>query len=153
MTTIYPPNKVPYPHTEKMVFLAGSIEMGAAPDWQKEVIEKLSDTNITFLNPRRTDWDSSWKQDPKEGPFREQVIWELTSIARSNVVFFYFAPGTISPISLLELGLCVGGEREILVCCPPEYSRYGNVKITCEIADVPVYETLDEAIVILRQKL
>jgi hypothetical protein len=69
------------------------------------------------------------------------------------VVFFYFAPGTVSPISLLELGLCIGaqsilvsGQHKIIVCCPPDFHRYGNVKITCEVADVKVYEKLEEAI-------
>lgn len=154
MATIYPPNKVPFPAIDTTyVFLAGSIEMGTAPDWQKEVIEKLKNTSVTFLNPRRPDWDSTWKPDPKEGPFREQVIWELTSIAKSKVVFFYFAPGTVSPISLLELGLVLGGDMKAIVCCPPDFGRYGNIKITCEIAEVPVYETLDEAIKVLLETI
>ena len=148
MKTIYPLNKVPYPAEtpDWMVFLAGSIEMGKAVDWQKQVIDSLTDVPVTLLNPRRADWDPTWKQDPVEGPFREQVLWELSSIAKSDLVFFYFAPGTISPISLLELGLCIGGEKKVVVCCPPDLHRYGNVKITCELTETKVYEKLEEAI-------
>jgi len=40
------------------VFLGGSVEMGKAVDWQKEVIKALKDKQIIFLNPRRNDWDS-----------------------------------------------------------------------------------------------
>jgi hypothetical protein len=158
MNVIYPPNKVPLPESvgEWLVFLAGSIEMGAAVDWQKQVIESFDGVPVILLNPRRPDWDSSWKQDPKEGPFREQVLWELSSIAKADVVFFYFVPGTISPISLMELGLVIGGmtgkligDKKIIVCCPPDFHRYGNVKITCEVAEVKVYEKLEDAIVAL----
>ncbi len=151
MKTIYPPNRVPYPAEtpEWMVFLAGSIDMGNAPDWHKQVTDSLTDVPVILLNPRRPDWDSTWKQDPVEGPFREQVLWELSSIAKSDLVFFYFASGTISPISLLELGLCIGGRARVIVCCPPDFHRYGNVKITCEVAGITVYEKLEEAITAL----
>lgn len=154
MNVIYPPNKVPYPNTEKMVFLAGSIEMGVAIDWQNQVIEKLKDLPVTILNPRRPDWDSTWKQGQNEQPFRDQVLWELSGIAKSDVVFFYFDPNTKSPISLMELGLCIGGKKDILVCCPAAFYRQANVAITCEVAgDIKVYETLDESINFLIEKL
>jgi hypothetical protein len=153
MTTIYPPNKVAHPHTEKMVFLAGSIEMGAAVDWQKAVIEKLKDLPVTILNPRRLDWDSSWKQGQNEQPFRDQVLWELSSIAKADVIFFYFDPNTKSPISLMELGLCLGGDRKVVVCCPPTFYRQANVAITCEINGTTIYEDLDWAIQVLIEKL
>ena len=155
MNVIYPPNKVPYPAVslEPMVFLAGSIEQGLAIDWQKQVIEAFNEVPVILLNPRRPDWDATWAQDPVGGPFRDQVLWELSSIAKADVVFFYFASGTISPISLMELGLVIGGmtdgDKKIIVCCPPDFHRYGNVKITCEIAEVKVYEKLEEAIVAL----
>lgn len=38
------------------VFLAGAIDMGAAVDWQQQVIEALSDyPGFTLLNPRCSD--------------------------------------------------------------------------------------------------
>ena len=47
------------------VFLAGSIEMGVAIDWQTAITSsaKLANKNICFFNPRRDSWDSSWKQE------------------------------------------------------------------------------------------
>ena len=153
MATTYPPNKVPHPHPEKLVFLAGSIEMGVAIEWQKQVIDKLNGLPVTILNPRRLDWDSSWKQGQHEQPFRDQVLWELSSIGKSDVVFFYFDPNTKSPISLMELGLCLGHEKNIVVCCPSAFYRQANVAITCEVGGVSVYETLDEAINVLIEKI
>lgn len=51
------------------VFLAGSIEMGEAEDWQAQVVKELSD--YTILNPRRGDWDSSWEQSINNPHFKE----------------------------------------------------------------------------------
>jgi hypothetical protein len=44
----------------KSVFLAGSIEMGKAEDWQKKLEGICDDFGYDVLNPRRDDWDSSW---------------------------------------------------------------------------------------------
>lgn len=150
MNVIYAPNKVPHPNEDVTVFTAGSIEMGKAIDWQSQVIDKLKDLDVSILNPRRKDWDSSWEQDPEKNPFREQVLWELSSIGKADITFFYFSPDTVSPISLLELGLCLGEiGKKIIVCCPKEFGRYGNVKITCEVNGTPVYNSLNEAIEVL----
>lgn len=43
------------------VFLAGSIEMGQAEQWQERVVHALSDAgDLVILNPRRDDW-GSWR--------------------------------------------------------------------------------------------
>jgi hypothetical protein len=39
---------------------------------QKNVIEKLSDKPIRFLNPRRDDWDSTWAD--KSDKLVEQIV-------------------------------------------------------------------------------
>ena len=48
--------------TMKTVFLAGSIDMGSAVNWQKQVVDALKEENVVVYNPRRDDWDSSWVQ-------------------------------------------------------------------------------------------
>lgn len=153
MNVIYPPNKQSCFNGESTVFLAGSIEMGAAVDWQKEVIDQLKDFPITFFNPRRPDWDSTWKQGQHEEPFRGQVMWELDNIDDSYIIFFYFDPNTKSPISLLELGICLGRNAEIVVCCPEGFYRQPNIAITCEMFGVKVHENLDSAIQDLIQRI
>ena len=53
---VLPPNK--FDVTGKAsVFLAGSIDMGSAEDWQSTVINYLKDVECVVLNPRRKDWD------------------------------------------------------------------------------------------------
>src|SRR6478735_6671853 len=85
-------------------FQAGSIEMGVAENWQDRMATIFKDMNITFLNPRRDEWDSSWVQSIDNKMFRDQVEWELNGLMAADFVPMYFDPATKSPISLLELG-------------------------------------------------
>jgi hypothetical protein len=54
--------------------------MGAAHDWQTELANVLAQRRVTILNPRRTDWDATWRQSIDEPRFREQVEWELDGL-------------------------------------------------------------------------
>jgi len=130
------------------IFLAGSIEMGKAEKWQEALVKRFSDADIAFFNPRRTDWDSSWKQDPTPGTkFHEQVTWELDRIEDADVVVFYFDPKTQSPITLMELGYVLGnGYQNLVVCCPDGYFRKGNVVITCAREGIGVLNSFEELI-------
>jgi Nucleoside 2-deoxyribosyltransferase like len=133
------------------IFLAGSIEMGKAEDWQTLITQELEEFDIDILNPRRRDWDSSWEQKITNPQFYQQVNWELNSLDHANIIVMYLQPGTISPISLLELGLYK--HKNILVCCPEGFHRKGNVDIVCERFAIPVYETLDDMIFELKRFL
>jgi len=130
---------------EKYVFLAGSIEMGTAVDWQAEVRTKLENIDVVVLNPRRDDWDSSWVQSISNPQFKEQVEWELDMLYEADEIFLYFDPKTKSPISLLELGL-FASSRKLTVCCPEGFWRKGNVEIVCDHYDISLFTSLDEAI-------
>jgi nucleoside 2-deoxyribosyltransferase len=138
----------------KSIFLAGSIEMGKATPWQDKLVLDLSALNVVIYNPRRTDWDSSWTQDPTPGTkFNEQVTWELYHIQKSDIVVFYFDPETQSPITLMELGYCIGSHKDIVVCCPDGYFRKGNVVITCGLNNVSVLNTYEEFLDEIKNKL
>lgn len=115
------------------IFLAGSIEMGAAEDWQAKAIEMLSPNASVIYNPRRPDWDSSWEQEIGNPEFNGQVNWELDMIEQANYVLMYFDPATKAPISLMELGYCGAIKpAHTYVVCPEGYWRKGNVDILCE---------------------
>ena len=149
---ITPPHE--YTKQGKSVFLAGSIEMGAAVSWQQDIIDELSGTNCTILNPRRAAWDSSWTQEESNPVFNEQVAWELDGILKNaDLVCFYFDPNTKSPVTLLELGLVLASGKECLVCCPLGYWRKGNVDITCRRYGVEVIDSLPTLISKLTAKL
>lgn len=130
------------------VFLAGSIEMGKAEEWQRKLINDLQDENYIFLNPRRNDWDSTWEQKITNPNFYEQVNWELNALECSDVIVMYFDPNTMSPITLLELGIHAKS-RKLIVYCPEGFWRKGNVDIVCEkynIKQVDSFEELKKAI-------
>jgi hypothetical protein len=126
------------------VFLAGSIEMGSAEDWQIRIENELSNHRVTIFNPRRDDWDSSWEQRAYNSEFSYQVNWEMDSLERSDIIFMYFSPGTKSPISLLELGL--HSNDNMIVCCPEDFWRRGNVEIVCQRKGLSIFDNLEDAI-------
>lgn len=142
---IQAPNELVTKESYVSVFLGGSIEMGKAVDWQKEVIEALKNKQIIFLNPRRNDWDSSWEQKITNPEFKLQVTWELTALEFSDIIVMYFDPNTKSPISLLELGLHAKS-RKVIVYCPEGFWRKGNVDIVCEKYGIKQVESVDELI-------
>lgn len=134
------------PGFEIRVFLAGSIEMGAAEEWQERVVNAMSGvSNLVVLNPRRDDWDNSWEQRADDPRFSEQVSWELDMLDAADIVVMYLAPHTKSPISLLELGLCARSGK-VKVCCPKGFWRRGNVEVVCQRNQIPLFETLDDLI-------
>lgn len=130
MNVITPPYKFK-PDGKYTVFLAGSIEMGKADDWQSNFINLFDEYDINCLNPRRPDWDSSWVQSIDNPMFREQVEWELRCLALSDLIVMYLQPSTLSPISMLELGLYANSGK-LVVCCPDGFWRKGNIDIVCE---------------------
>jgi len=129
------------------IFLAGSIEMGVAENWQDKIVKLLADSHWTILNPRRDDWDSSWEQKISNPQFFEQVSWELQGIENAEFVILYFDPTTKSPISLLELGLIAGlAPEKLLVICPDGFWRKGNVDVVCDRYRIKQYKTIEEAL-------
>lgn len=130
---------------KESIFLAGSIEMGTAANWQLCVQAALSDLDVVIYNPRRDDWDSTWEQSIHNDQFREQVEWELNKLDAATVIAMYFDPATKSPITLLELGLFAGKDN-LIVCCPQGYWRKGNVDIVCEKYAIFQVDSLEELI-------
>jgi hypothetical protein len=133
------------------VFLVGSIEMGAAENWQQKIVRLLQKSSWTILNPRRDDWDSSWEQKIENEQFFEQVSWELQGIEGAEWVIVYFDPNTKSPITLLELGMLSQLKPEqTIVVCPEGYWRKGNVDVVCDRYRIRTAKTIEEAISLLR---
>ena len=124
------------------VFLAGTIDMGSAVDWQAEAAELFGAKAGSFLlfNPRQQEWHPE-----REGEMDYQVGWELEHLERADYILMNILPGSLSPITLLELGLHARGGK-LYVVCSPGFSRYDNVRITCARYSVPLFSSLEEAI-------
>lgn len=132
------------------MFLAGSIEQDKAVDWQKRVRSQLGNLEYTLYNPRRAIWDASWGEDDPR--FIEQVKWELAAMKIADIILMHFEPGTMSPITLLELGLYAASGK-LYVSCPTGFWRRGNVRIICEEHGIRMHESLQELLATVRTLL
>jgi len=144
MTSYKPPIPIQKPYGTFAIFLAGTIDQGESENWQKNVEEHFSSfPNVVLYNPRRDVWDDSWEQKIENAEFYGQVKWELNAMEYSDIIIMNFLPNSKSPISLLELGLQASSGK-LIVCCPDEYWRSGNVKIVCDDYKIPFYKNLNE---------
>jgi hypothetical protein len=125
------------------IFLAGSIEMGSAEDWQTTLGKFFVDKGYNVFNPRRIDWDSSWVQTYTNPQFYQQVHWELNALDKADQIIMYLDPATKSPISLMELGLHANSKK-LVVICPEGFYRKGNVEAVCAIYDIRLYNSIDQ---------
>lgn len=161
MKIITAPTKISWSDFDLSIFLAGTIDNGTSIDWQKpfiEQIQKFDDSlskplgpnpkirnQLALLNPRRDDWVLTITQRSFDIRFREQVEWELAAMENASIIIMYFVPNSLSPITLLELGL-FAKTHKILVCCPDEFWRKGNVEIVCEQNNIPIFKMMEDLI-------
>ncbi len=134
------------------LFLGGSIEMGKVTDWQTDITRQLkksevSNIPITILNPRRDSWNKKWKQSIHNRHFANQVHWELDHISVSDIVILYFHPETLSPISLMELGICsVAKPNQTVVCAPEGFWRKGNIEVICNRNHIKLLDNIADLV-------
>jgi hypothetical protein len=127
---ITPPHPVPR-DAHRSVFLAGSIDMGRAANWQESVSLGLGDLpDVVIFNPRRRDGEALEEATVSNEAFCDQVTWELDALEAATVIAMYFEPSSQAPVTLLEMGLHAQSGR-LIVCCPDGYWRKGNVDVVC----------------------
>lgn len=139
-------------YREYSVFLAGSIEMGKAVQWQKHMATFLSALPITVNNPRRGHWDPSATQEAKNESFRHQVEWELSALEKADVICFFLDVSTMSPVTMLELGLWAKSKK-VVVCCDKRFWRAGNIHIVCDRYNIPFVETFEDLVPAIKNML
>lgn len=148
MIQVYSPPDYPRIIGPDNIFLAGSIEMGKARNWQEEFISAMRPysgfRNWVVLNPRRKNWDLTWEQDISSPYFNQQVNWELDYLERANHRVFYFVADTLSPVTLMELGKF--GASNSYVIYENNYLRKGNVQIFCHRYRIPIYPDIHAVI-------
>ncbi len=112
------------------LFLGGSIDNGSAINWQKEVCKYIFE-DICVYNPRMT----IWNPDASKEELRFQIAWELEAQEESDECLYYIAKNSISPITLLEIGLF---HKKARVYCDLEYFRHINISATCGRYKIPL---------------
>ena len=139
------------------VFLAGGITN--CPNWQKEVIEGLSDTDLIVFNPRRENFPI---HDPNASD--EQIRWEFDALESASIFSMYFADAdSDQPICMYELGRNLmkmqmrfpyDWQKRIVITADPKYRRYKDVVIQTGLATkgkIAIYNTLDEHIQAIKE--
>ena len=126
MFEVQPPSKLPKEKCHVMIFLAGTIDDGKGIQWQREVVKELEKYPGILLNPRRDSWAAPLA--PKQ--LQIQINWELDGLEQSELILLFLAPGSKSPITLLELGL-FAKDKHIVVCCPEGFWRKSTVDAVC----------------------
>jgi hypothetical protein len=127
---------------QRSIFLAGTIDNGDSADWQSELCYFFEDKKVNIYNPRRTDWNDSWKQYIDNTDFNRQVQWELDAMDKADWIIMNFLADSKSPITLLELGLQAASQK-LVVCCPDDFYRSGNVHIVCKKYHIPCYKSMN----------
>ena len=120
------------------IFLAGGVTY--SPDWQKEALEMLADTDLVVANPRRDEIVSAVGDTA-----RRQIIWEFKNLKSAKVVLFWF-PNAETIITFLELGKELARKSNIVVGVDPDYSRRFDIEtqVHLELPRAVIYTTLDE---------
>ena len=134
--------------TDIKIFLAGTIDNGNSADWQTVVRDFFANRynqiprDIVFYNPRRLNWDPNCEQKLENPQFYQQVGWELNALEKADYIIMNILPDSKSPITLMELGLYAQSGK-LLVCCPREFYRAGNVEMVCDRYNIPLYNNID----------
>lgn len=125
------------------IFLAGGITN--CPDWQQQAIEyfkQIEAYDFTLYNPRRENFPIN---DPNAS--EQQIVWEFNHLRDADVIIYWFAPGSLNPIVLYELGMWGNSsDKPIFIGCDPEYSRIQDVVIQTKLArpEQFIYSDLSE---------
>lgn len=125
------------------IFLAGTTSKTGEPDWRETLTQALAEYAITIFNPKRDDWDSTWREDFSDERWAEQVQWELDMQEAADIVVVFFHGVSPAPISLLEFGLCARSGKAI-ACALDGYSKKGNVEAVCRKYETTFVRTEDE---------
>lgn len=123
---------------EKSIFLAGGI-IGCG-DWQTEMIDRLSDTNLVVLNPRR----NNFPHDPYATTI--QIKWEFDHLRKADMILFWFPKEGLCQTSLYEIGCWAASSKPLFVGIQPGYVKDGGLRKQLALVrpDMPVVNNLED---------
>jgi hypothetical protein len=106
------------------VFIAGPV--AGDWDWQAQAATAITSyANVDVYNPRRIDnpdWD-----DYSVG--LAQSVWEHRQLREASIIMFWFAPISLAPLSMFELGFWLNTGKPIVVGVHPDFERGDSIRI------------------------
>ena len=136
------------------IFLAGTIDNGASVDWQTKTVNHIHErlgNDVHIYNPRNSDWNPELLPELSVPEFRKQVQWEYRGLCLADEIIMCFLPNSKSPITLMELGWFASSGK-ISVICPKDFYRKGNVDFICEVEGIPQYNTIEDAVRMIKKR-
>ncbi|KAF7546920.1 hypothetical protein G7Z17_g8099 [Cylindrodendrum hubeiense] len=125
------------------VFLAGTTSATGERDWRDALSNSLADQPVTLFNPKRTDWDSTWREDSSDKRWADQIQWELDMQDVADVIVVLFHGVTPAPISLAEMGMA-SRTGKLIACALDGYSKQGYVEAVCRKYKAPFVRNEDD---------
>lgn len=135
----------PFSFPVHSIFLAGAIDMGAAVDWQAQVIDALQGIRCLLFNPRRA---VPFTPDMLD----EQILWELNALDSADTVLMWFPANSKAPVAMFETGLFFHSKKLVLGAEEGFYRRR-NLELTAKHYGVPLHNSLEETIVAARDRV
>lgn len=124
---------------EKFIFLAGSMDQEKPNSWRSQAIVSLQESYHIF-DPTQKEYGTL-----TELQMKNHVKWELDALNRADIILLNFLSNTFSPISLVELGLHVAGNK-LIVICPKEFYKNTYVTTLCETYNTPLFRSIEQAL-------
>jgi hypothetical protein len=126
---------------ELSIFLAGGII--GCPDWQTEMVDRLSDTKLAVVNPRRKVFPN---QEHDQYVTTHQIKWEFDHLRKANCILFWFPKEGLCQTSLYEIGCHAASDVRMFVGIEYGYVKRGG--LTKQLAlirpDMPVVSNLED---------
>lgn len=117
------------PENGPKIFLAGSMDNDNEENWRKETIDYINKSwfedrtnteSITIYNPKRNE---GWSVDLEN----EQATWNISMLNIADYIILYLTGDSVSPVSLLELGLHAR-DKKLFLAINDDYLRKNIAK-------------------------
>ena len=112
------------------IFLAGSIDQPEENNWRKHAILHIQNSwfnhpdnedSITIYSPRRS---GKWSTEMEN----EQAAWDTSKLSMVDYIILHLTGTTISPVSLLELGIFITNPK-LFLSIDDSYTRKHVVEL------------------------
>lgn len=131
------------PQDKECIFLAGSMvgsmvgSMAARLDvnWRQTVADNFQE-KYHLLDPTN-------HNRLEDLEIREHIKWELKGMEKSDYIIMNFLPNSLSPISMVELGMYIATNK-LIVVCPKEFYKWRYIDTLCKEHNTPIFNELEE---------
>lgn len=127
------------PRDKEYIFLAGSMVTEPEVNWRQTVVNNLQES-YHFLDPTNPNHNSLGDVE-----MREHIKWEFNGLRIADYIILNFLPDSLSPISMVELGMYIA-TRKLIVVCPKEFYKWRYIDTLCKEYNTPIFNQLEDVL-------